>query len=75
MGTTITVNKRVWQQCPSVTCDGKDYFYVSFDDNGKLAVVWNRIDNRYMITRNDITVAQYFRTKAQAFQYIEKNNL
>jgi hypothetical protein len=66
---------RNWKQCASVSAGGKPYFYVSFDDKGKLTVVWNRIDQRWMITRNDTTVAQYFRTTKQAYDYIEANNL
>ena len=73
MGTTITINKRVWQQCPSVCTSGKDYFYVSFDTQGKLSVVWDRIDNCYTITRNDNVIANRFLSKETAFQYVETN--
>lgn len=75
MGTTITINKRIWQQCPPVCTGGKEYFYVSFDAQGKLSVVWDGTDNCYTITRNDNVIANRFLSKASAFRYVENNSI
>lgn len=68
--------KENWQKIASVTNGGKPYFYVRFDNRGKLTIVWDRTEYSYCIVRNDAAVlARGFKTIEASIKYAETNNL
>lgn len=43
----------VWKRVPSVTYGGKAYFYVALCQNHKYTVVWNRLEESWVLTQDD----------------------
>lgn len=42
-----------WRKCSSVTYRGKPYFFVAFHQKDKYTVVWNRLEESWVVTKND----------------------
>ncbi|KKM92427.1 hypothetical protein LCGC14_1218480 [marine sediment metagenome] len=65
-----------WNEVPSVTCGGKNCFYVTHNDNGKFTILWNRRDKRWEIVKEVVNggeiVASYFRAPQQAMKYFNE---
>lgn len=45
-----------WRKCPSVTLGGKTYFHVAFCQNTKYTVVWDKQEESWTLTKNDVYV-------------------
>jgi hypothetical protein len=45
-----------WKRCPSVYEGGKPYFHVAFCQGNKFTVVWDRQEESWIVTKNDVYV-------------------
>ena len=45
-----------WKRCPSVRYGGKTYFHVAFCQNNKYTVVWDRQEESWTVTKNDVHI-------------------
>lgn len=58
-----------WTRCPSVRYGGKPYFHVALCQNNKYTVVWDRCEESWTVTKNDVyltNVASVAKGKAYA---------
>ena len=60
-----------WKRCPSVYYGGKPYFYVAFAARDKYTVVWDRQEESWIVTRNDMYVTNVA-SAAKGQQYAER---
>lgn len=63
-----------WNKMPSVRSGGKQWFYVTFTDKGKLTVVWHRLEQKWLLI-GDLTskeeLYKLFNTSKAAIKHAE----
>jgi hypothetical protein len=60
-----------WRKCPSVMTGGKTFFHVAFCKGDKYTVVWDRYEESWTVTKNDVHVTNVA-SVAKGKRYVER---
>ena len=61
-----------WKRCPSVYYGGKPYFHVAFVGKDKYTVVWDRQEESWIVTKNDVYVTNVA-SASKGMKYCERS--
>jgi hypothetical protein len=66
--------KVVWSKYPSVLIGGKPYFWVCYIKENKYTVVWNRINQKWMVCYWDKNIVfDEFDTDVEGKKFVEQS--